>query len=369
MHPPHTAHAANCSSILSGWWDEPSTWDCNVVPGNTDIVTINPGHNVAMIDDHVALALHNYGKLDIRSEHLILLGSYYSESSSSNIVGDGTIMFHGLSGTDLCAGTFQADFNIATVNFSPVDAGNLSCTNGMVASKLIMGNGTLSLFDDSTFIDGIEVHAGGILDTGVTHSTCNGTITNNGRIRATRASPGASSTSFGLAGGTGSAFVVQPLTGGFSSLALEWHGANHPNKTGAGVSSGVGWGEHWDLSVTGSDNVLVTVPTLFTPGSNSKVCYHVSDTTWNCAQTSYNAVSTSKTVTRNPVSITTNLTFAVGGNVGPTSVVVNNLSASSRPIIPTGFMGLALVGLLSLGFGGYWLTRRVLKFKEIRQRK
>ena len=125
------------------------------------------------------------------------------------------------------------------------------------------------------------------------------------------------------------------------------------------VTGGVGWGEYWVLSVTGADNARVTIPTrLFTPGANSKVCYHVASTIWNCDMTFYDAVSTPNTVTRNPVTINTNLAFAAG-NANPTAITLNALDAKAAP--DTSAMGWLLALLGAFALSGLWLARKAAR--------
>jgi len=321
------------------------------VPGNADTVIIQSGHTVTLDTTRYAYHLYNYGTLNMSANSFDLGGNYYSYGGQ--VSGGGTFNVSGGAGIDICAGNSQANFGGVGVNLVPAGSGTVNCTWGMDAAGLWVPQGTLVLGANSTF-GWIIVYANGMLDLGTTTSTA-GSITNSGTVRATRNSPGASSTYFGLAGGPNDGFVVQPLTGGFSQLILDWHGSDHAFKTGTSVNSGVGWGEYWILSVTGSDTARVTIPTrLFTPGANSKVCYHVASTTWNCAMTSYDAVSTPNTVTRNPVSISTNLAFAAG-NVGPTAVTVRDLSATPKPIEMSPVLS-ALAALL--GVGGLIITAR-----------
>lgn len=349
-------HAPNavCNSNGSGSWGSPSTWTCGLVPGSADDVTIMSGHTVTLDTTRYAHNLLNYGTLNMSGNSFDLNGSYYGYGGQ--VTGGGTFNVSGGTGTDICAGNSQANYSGVGVNLVPAGNGTVTCTYGMNAGGLWVPQGTLALSGNSNF-GWIVVYANGTLDTGSTSSTTTGSITNNGTIRATRNSPGASSTSFGLAGGASNGFVVQPLTGGFSQLVLDWHGTDHPYKTGTSVTSGVGWGEYWVLSVTGSDTARVTIPAqLFTPGANSKVCYAASST-WTCAMTAYDAVSTPNTVTVNPVAISTNLAWAAG-NVGPTAVTLKDLAATSNSIDTGNLFSLALGGLLALGLGGWWIARR-----------
>jgi hypothetical protein len=138
--------------------------------------------------------------------------------------------------------------------------------------------------------------------------TITGTLTNQGRIRATVPSDSINdgavfNTPFGLTGVEMNFANKAALT----SMVVERVSGNHPN-----ADAFTGTGEHWIVTPTGSFNASVILPHAVTPASAASVCrYTGSGTTWNCVASS----STANTVTR--AGITSGGAFAVGNNAPP----------------------------------------------------
>ena len=125
---------------------------------------------------------------------------------------------------------------------------------------------------------------------------------------------------------------IQVVTAGnLACLYVDEMELNHPNAT-AGIQTGRYWlirGLHLE-----SDNqtdatgfgVTLTLPTTFTPGANDKVCrYTGSVQVWDCAADSH----TDNSITRNGVTAFSD--WAVGNNVGPTAIKLQDFQASSAP--------------------------------------
>ncbi len=114
-----------------------------------------------------------------------------------------------------------------------------------------------------------------------------------------------------------------------SCLYVDEMELNHPNAT-AGIQSG----RYWLIRGLQSDKVTdatgfsvnLTLPTTFTPDTNDKVCrYTGSGQVWDCAMNSFTATS----ITRNDVSAFSD--WAVGNNVGPTAIKLQDFQSSSAP--------------------------------------
>jgi hypothetical protein len=150
--------------------------------------------------------------------------------------------------------------------------------------------------------------------------------------------------------------IAAGYTGTLSSITATRTLTDHLGRTGAS-NHGVGWGEYWTLipnSGAASFAVSLTLPTLFTPDANSKVCRFISGTTWNCAAGISSTVPFT-TITRSGVTAFSD--WAVGDEAGPNAVTLHHLSAASQTseVCETSEVWL-LVALLVIGGG--WLTRR-----------
>jgi hypothetical protein len=116
--------------------------------------------------------------------------------------------------------------------------------------------------------------------------------------------------------------------GDLSCLYVDEMELNHPNAT-AGIQSGRYWlirGLQSDKTDATGFGVTLTLPTTFTPDTNDKVCrYTGSGQVWDCAMSGYTANS----ITRNGVSAFSD--WAVGNNVGPTAIKLQDFQSSSAP--------------------------------------
>jgi hypothetical protein len=119
--------------------------------------------------------------------------------------------------------------------------------------------------------------------------------------------------------------------GDLSCLYVDEMELNHPNAT-AGIQTGRYWlirGLHResDNQTDATDfSVTLTLPTTFTPDTNDKVCrYTGSGQVWDCAMNSF----TTNSITRNGVTAFSD--WAVGNNVGPTAIKLQDFQASSAP--------------------------------------
>lgn len=171
--------------------------------------------------------------------------------------------------------------------------------------------------------------------------TVNGTLTNNGIIRKRQTISAAGAYAFGLAGGpiNGANLSLNVTADAFTYITVDRYDRNHANRTGTSAAYGVGWGNYWAITPTGSGTVNVTLPTAFAAGANTKACRYAAGAGWNCAATSY----TANTVTRNGVS-----TFSdwASGNASPTAVTLRDLSAAANiSPIANGVLGAALLAL------------------------
>ncbi len=121
---------------------------------------------------------------------------------------------------------------------------------------------------------------------------------------------------------------------------------NHPNAT-----PGIQTGQYWQITATNSsDNpasgflVDLTLPTLFTPDTNDKVCRYVGPgNVWNCVGNGFDAVN--NTVTR--INVNAFSDWAVGDDVGPTAVTVLHtaVQANNPAALPIGMLALLLAGI------------------------
>jgi hypothetical protein len=116
-----------------------------------------------------------------------------------------------------------------------------------------------------------------------------------------------------------------------SCLYVDEMELNHPKAT-AGIQTGRYWlirGLQSDKQTNATGfSVTLTLPTTFTPDDSDKLCRYpgnLGGAGWDCAATSH----TTNTITRNGVSAFSD--WAVGNNVGPTSIKLQDLQASSAP--------------------------------------
>jgi phage baseplate assembly protein gpV len=194
-------------------------------------------------------------------------------------------------------------FTTGTVTFSGATPGLDIMVNNVVFNNVTVAPGTT------------------LNQTGFGFQTVNGTLTNQGRIRATVQSDFLNDTQlFGLTGVEMTFANKAALT----SMVVERVDANHPN-----VDAFTGTGRHWIVTPTGTFNASVTLPHAIAPASAASVCrYTGTGTVWNCVASS----ATASAVTR--AGITSGGDFAVG----------NNAPAPPAPTIHTRYLAEGATG-------------------------
>ncbi|MCX6033303.1 MAG: Ig-like domain-containing protein [Chloroflexi bacterium] len=148
--------------------------------------------------------------------------------------------------------------------------------------------------------------------------------------------------------------VAISATGALDCLAVQRVAGNHPQ-----APPGIATGQYW--LITGTDGVggpaggfavTLTLPAAFVPDTSDKVCHYTgTEQLWECAASSFDAAG--RTVTRGDV--TQLSTWAIGNNVGPTAVIVRQLSVRREP----GWLArlLPALALASLIAAGRWRRR------------
>lgn len=118
--------------------------------------------------------------------------------------------------------------------------------------------------------------------------------------------------------------------GSLNQMAVTKTVGDHPGRTGSAGGNGVGWGEYFSLSpnagANGTFTATLTLPTLYTPDADDKVCRHISGTTWDCAAHSYSTIPFN-IVAREDVTAFSD--WAAGNNVGPTALQLISFRATS----------------------------------------
>jgi hypothetical protein len=145
--------------------------------------------------------------------------------------------------------------------------------------------------------------------------------------------------------------IASGETGTLSSVTVTRTLGDHPGRTGTSGNHGVGWGEYWTLTPNSGATftVSLTLPTLFAPNANSKVCRFTSGTTWDC-MVGISSTVPFTTITRSGVTGFSD--WAAGNNVGPLAVTLKDFTAMANA--PVGVIGalaasLAVLGALSVG--------------------
>lgn len=108
---------------------------------------------------------------------------------------------------------------------------------------------------------------------------------------------------------------------------------DHSGRTGSGGSGGgVGWGEYFVLTpnagANGTFNAALTLPALFTPDANDKVCRYLGSATWDCAAHGFGQTPFAY-ITRQGVTAFSD--WATGNEVGPNAVTVREFRARPWP--------------------------------------
>jgi len=133
------------TSINSGNWENPSTWDQNNVPSATDEVVIATGHTVTIQNAPAAasqLSINNGGTLVINASSL----------DAASLINNGT--FNGNGGSTTIIGSAAAGItnnNAATIN---VSNGNIKLGNNGGGNRTFLNNGTLNVSNGTLTING-----------------------------------------------------------------------------------------------------------------------------------------------------------------------------------------------------------------------
>ncbi len=123
---------------------------------------------------------------------------------------------------------------------------------------------------------------------------------------------------------------VEVLTpGALDELTVTKVEGDHAGRTGGGGGGGgVGWGEWFALSpndgANGTFQASLTLPTLFAPDANDKVCRYLGGMAWDCTAHGFGLAPFAH-ITRQGVSAFSD--WAAGDEVGPNAVTVRQFRA------------------------------------------
>jgi len=229
---------------------------------------------------------------------------------------------------------------------------NYGTFNHTAGTVIFSGSAAQQLIGNTTF-NNLTINSGAIFDLGDTASAAvNGTLINNGTIRATRSIATTGAQAFGLAGGpvNGANVSLNVTSDSFTSITLDRHDTQHAHSTGTSEANGLGYARYWAITPTGSGTINITLPANFATGADSKVCRYTggAGSGWDCAADAY----TANTVTRNGV---TSFSDWATGNIGPTALTLTDLSASASPIETAPIL---IVLATLLGLSGLLITAR-----------
>jgi hypothetical protein len=251
----------------------------------------------------------------------------------------------------LDGGTFTAPSGSMTVSGTwTTNGGTFTHNNGTVTFN---GSGTQNLTANvATTFYNLTVNDGVTLNETVSNDNVSiasgGTLTNNETIRKSK-SVSVGSNTFGLTK------VQINVTSSPGTVTIDRIDQNHPNAIGQ--ASNIATGKYWTISASGSGTVDLTLPHNGLP--NPKVCKHpggLGGAGWDCARDTFDGT----TVTRN--NITSFSDWAVGNNVGPTTITLSSLIATSPPPAALPVLGLIALGGLAavaaLGIGAGLVKRR-----------
>jgi hypothetical protein len=291
-----------CTAVNDGFWSDPAVWDCTQAPGEGNSVLIGSARTVTLDLDRTGLV------------NITLGGTLQHDGSAHTLA---------LIGNWLQSGTF---------------------TPGTLIGVGFNGLGYQTIIGSPTFYN-LGIGSGVILQTS-SPVTVNGTILHQaGSItRETRTISGTGAENFYLAGDLGTYPVVIGIgaQGDLSQIVVQRIENDHPGRTGAAGSSGVGWGYYLTLTPTGcASNNCTYQLVLPHPGwTDPAVCRFVSGITWDCARTGYNA----NLVWRGALHAFSQ--WAPGNHVGPTALEVREFKASSQSGWPVVLGGLLVLGML-----------------------
>ncbi|MDT8401059.1 MAG: gliding motility-associated C-terminal domain-containing protein [Bacteroidales bacterium] len=190
-------------SVQTGFWDDPSTWDCACVPVSTDNVRINTGHTVtlrsagAVEANNLVIepgAIVDYNNLPLTVQGDFIVKGSYQGGSDSDLSLDGTDTE--ISGGGSIVGGLlipEGNKTIPSTAALTISAGDIS----LGASVFVTNNGEISLVGDlaggsssSTWINNenstLEI-SGALLTTGSLRAFADGnTVYYNGGAQAVK---------------------------------------------------------------------------------------------------------------------------------------------------------------------------------------
>lgn len=232
-----------------------------------------------------------------------------------------------------------------TVNFNGGTTQHLTATVATSFHHLTVSSGT-------TLVEGITAD----------NVTINGTLTNNGRLRKSKAGLGLGATTFGITGGS----INITTLGNLALLQVDRLGSAHPNENASG-----GGADMLDTYYTLTPNIndqsfSLEVCTSYTDAelagspavsdeANMRLC-RWTGSAWSCPNRSASSSTTSNTVCAAGVNTLSDWTM---GELTPTALTLDNLNVRSRDGITAG-----LLALLLLGFTGGLLYHRKNRFSR-----
>ena len=265
--------------------------------------------------------LTNNGVINVNSGTLKVGANNTTDSGDWNVAAGARLDFTLVNGLTNPTRTSSGDIT--------VNGGTLGFGFGLVTftTGTVTFNGASAVLDitvNNVVFNNVVVAPGATLNqTGFGFQTVNGTLTRQGRIRATVLGDFMQNDQlFGLTG-VSMAFTNKAA---LTSMVVERVNGNHPN-----ADAFTGNGEHWIVTPAGAFNASVTLPHAIAPASAASVCrYTGSGTVWNCVASS----STTNTVTR--TGITSGGDFAVGNNAPPPGpepepTISRGISRKARP--------------------------------------
>lgn len=218
-------HAQTRTSVATGNFNVPGTWDCTCVPGTGEDIVIANGDTVSLVANTTvnAVTINSGGVMDNNGSRLTATGNYVINGTH---IGAGDIWLTGngttIDGTGLIANS--NDFEIRNFSKTILATANFSKTTG--GAVRIIGANTLT--NKGTLTTDRNVVGNNIASTFVndTNATLNAgrAFMNNGVITAS--APGNSVNFNRTSGGQ----AINPATGGYRNLST--NGLGNRNLTG-----------------------------------------------------------------------------------------------------------------------------------------
>lgn len=251
--------------------------------------------------------------------------------NNGSVVNAGDIL--NISGDWTNSGTFSA--NTSTVTFNGSGVQNVTFYSSVLFNNLVVASGAILVETETA-----------------NNASFFGTLTNNGIIRKSLPVSPFNNYTFGLTE------VEMYINSGSGSIEVDRIDSNHPNATGLAI--GIATGRYW--SITGSGfNVDMTLPHNLGDHTVAKVCKYpggLGGAGWDCDRDA----STATTVMRE--SITSFSDWAVGDNVGPTAVSLQQIQAQSG--VGTGVTAVFLLAALCLVFTAAVVMRPTRQTRKVR---